>query len=264
MSTLFFILIILAFGYFIVFRRRYNSPEHKGEIGENKVRDILSQLPNEYKVLNDVVLQTDRGTTQIDHIVISKFGIFAIETKNYRGDIYGDDNRKEWTQIIVTEVTYLKKWYKTYKYVTKNKFYNPIKQALGHVYEIKKTLKEWSYLKVVPIVVFTGSANLSNVTTNNHVVYDDNLLDTILGYNTIYLSETEVDNIAIQIVQKNVREFVDNNTHVHNIMAAREKINRDVSSGICPRCGGKLVRRTGKYGIFYGCSNYPNCKFTIH
>lgn len=56
MSTLFFILIILAFGYFIVFRRRYNSPEHKGEIGENKVRDILSQLPNEYKVLKNNIL----------------------------------------------------------------------------------------------------------------------------------------------------------------------------------------------------------------
>ena len=58
--------------------------------------------------MDDVVLKTDRGTTQIDHIVVSKYGLFAIETKNYRGEIYGDDNRKEWTQIIATDVTYRK------------------------------------------------------------------------------------------------------------------------------------------------------------
>ena len=47
--------------------------------------------------------------TQIDHIVVSKFGVFAIETKNYRGEIYGNDNIQEWKQIIVTKVTYPKK-----------------------------------------------------------------------------------------------------------------------------------------------------------
>ena len=36
------------------------------------------------------------------------------------------------------------------------------------------------------------------------------------------------------------------------------------SSGTCPKCGGKLVGRTGKFGIFYGCANYPKCKYTIN
>ncbi len=31
----------------------------------------------------------------------------------------------------------------------------------------------------------------------------------------------------------------------------------------CPRCGGVLVRRNGKYGEFIGCSNFPKCRFTI-
>lgn len=72
-----------------------------------------------------MVLKTASGTTQIDHVVVSKFGVFAIETKNYRGEIYGNDDREEWTQIIVTDVTYMKKWWKTYSYVTKNRFFNP-------------------------------------------------------------------------------------------------------------------------------------------
>ncbi|HEX75478.1 MAG TPA: hypothetical protein G4O12_02715 [Dehalococcoidia bacterium] len=30
----------------------------------------------------------------------------------------------------------------------------------------------------------------------------------------------------------------------------------------CPKCGGLLVRRNGKYGRFLGCSNYPKCRYT--
>ena len=30
----------------------------------------------------------------------------------------------------------------------------------------------------------------------------------------------------------------------------------------CPRCGGDLVERMGKFGKFLGCSNFPKCKFT--
>lgn len=118
------ILVIVGFVAFGVLR---NTPEHKGKEGELHVHRTLAQLPSEYTVLDDVVLKTTRGTTQIDHVVVSKYGIFAIETKNYRGDIYGNDNRHQWTQIIVTDVTYMKKWYKTYTYVTKNHFYNPVK-----------------------------------------------------------------------------------------------------------------------------------------
>ena len=131
------VVLILVVGL-MVFGWWYNLPEQKGKRGEIRVHDILSHLSDEYHILNDVVLKTVRGTTQIDHIVVSKFGIFTIETKNYRGEIYGDDKRQQWTQIIVTNVSYSPKWYKTYTYVTKNQFYNPVKHTLGHTYVIKK------------------------------------------------------------------------------------------------------------------------------
>ena len=35
-----------------------------------------------------------------------------------------------------------------------------------------------------------------------------------------------------------------------------------VKQSICPRCGGKLIRKHGKYGDFIGCNNYPKCRFT--
>ena len=240
-----------------------NTPTYKGQQGENRVHDILMQLPDEYFVFKDVILETKKGTTQIDHIVVSKYGVFAIETKNYRGEIYGDDKRRYWTQIIVTDVTYSRKWYKTYTYVKKSRFYNPVKQSLAHAYAIKKYLNDWKYLPVVPIVVFCGDAVLSNVESSIPVVYDYNLLDLIRSYTTSYLSDSELKDVVIRLDVRNLREVVDDITHVRNLRAAAHEENHKIASGICPKCGGILVLRNGKYGSFYGCSNYPKCKYTL-
>ncbi|MBR6149559.1 MAG: topoisomerase DNA-binding C4 zinc finger domain-containing protein [Lachnospiraceae bacterium] len=47
----------------------------------------------------------------------------------------------------------------------------------------------------------------------------------------------------------------------------REKLSainakRDNRTMTCPDCGGELRVKTGKYGDFLGCSNFPNCRFT--
>ena len=254
---IFILFIALAF-----YRAWYKSARQKGKRGEMHGFSILSQLSDEYKILNDLVFRTEKGTTQVDHVVVSKYGIFAIETKNYRGEIYGDDNRQEWTQLIVTKVTYAKKWWKTYTYVTKNHFYNPVKQSLGHAFRIKELLSSFPRVKIVPIVVFAGDAVLSNVESQHHVVYEENLLDVIIGYGTIYLTDDDVQEVIGTLEKNNIREFVNDRQHVKNIRAAAKEFNATIKSGICPKCGGRLVERRGKYGSFYGCSNYPRCKFT--
>ena len=257
------VIILIAIGL-IAFGLWYNSPKQKGKRGEIRVHDILMQLPDEYHLMDDVVLKTEKGTTQIDHIVVSKYGVFAIETKNYRGEIYGDDNRQQWTQIIVTEVTFAKKWWKTYTYVTKNHFYNPVKQSLGHSYVIKKSLSKWPHLKVTPIVVFAGNANLCNVKSSNLVIYDSDLITTIQNFRIVYLSDADVQSVINQLTEKNVKGLIDDKTHVRNVKEAKNELNRKLASGICPKCGGTLVLRSGRYGNFYGCSNYPKCKYTTH
>ena len=262
MTSLLFIIVAIVIVGLSILGWWYNSPAYKGKEGEKRVHNILLQLPDDYVILDDVVLRTDRGTTQIDHVVVSRYGVFAIETKNYRGEIYGDDNRWEWTQMIVTDVTFTKKWWKTYTYVTKNHFYNPVKQSLAHSIAIKNLLSQWSALRIVPIVVFTGSAVLKDVISNYEVVYDFNLIETIMRYRTMYLSDADVQRVVDILLQKDVSEFIDNETHVHNIYAYRAEIDNKISSGICPKCGGTLVKRTGRYGSFYGCSNYPKCRFT--
>ena len=261
MLLIILLIIILVVSLFI-YIARYNSAKQKGKRGEMRVSAILSKLSDEYTILNDLVFRTEKGTTQIDHIVVSKYGIFTIETKNYRGEIYGDDNRKEWTQLIVTKVTYAKKWWKTYTYVTKNRFYNPVKQSVGHALRIKELLSVFPHVKIVPIVVFTGDAILKYVESNNHVVYEENLLDVIDGYKTTYLTDNDVQAVLAILTSNNIRETVSDRQHVKNLRIAAREVNATINSGICPKCGGHLIKRNGKYGTFYGCSNYPKCRFT--
>lgn len=258
------IVVVLILVAFVVFRALRNSPKFKGKAGEKHVHKILTQLPEEYTILDDIILQTSSGTTQIDHVVVSKYGVFAIETKNYRGEIYGDDERQEWTQIITTDVRYMKKWYKTYTYVTKNHFYNPVKQSVSHANAIKRALSAWPNLKVVPIVVFAGQAVLKNVTTQHHVIYGEQLLATIRSYSTPILSDADLVRVVSCLNQKNIRDQVDDSTHVSNVYEAKYKTDSKIASGICPQCGGALVLRQSRYGNFYGCSNYPRCRFTTH
>ena len=84
---------------FVVMSIAYSAfePEIKGSIGEKKAAAVLSGLPQQqYRLLNDVMLQTAYGTTQIDHIVVSVYGIFVIETKNYKGWITGSEYGEHW------------------------------------------------------------------------------------------------------------------------------------------------------------------------
>ncbi|RFU60902.1 nuclease-related domain-containing protein [Peribacillus glennii] len=72
----------------------------KGELGEYKIDNQLDQLPKEFRHLSDIMVPNRKsrsGYSQIDHIVITPYDIFVIETKNYQGTIYGAKNRKEWS-----------------------------------------------------------------------------------------------------------------------------------------------------------------------
>ena len=62
----------------------------KGVIGELLVNFLLSKFldKEQYHLIKNVTLPTDDGTTQIDHIVVSQFGVFVIETKNMKGWIF--------------------------------------------------------------------------------------------------------------------------------------------------------------------------------
>ena len=181
---------------------------------------------------------------------ISSNAYFVIETKGYKGWILGRENGEYWTQTI---------------YKSKHQFYNPIKQNAGHVRFLHHLLKCSTDILFIPIVVFNNSAELKVHADNNIVVNRYNLKRAILQYRTAVLNQ-ETINWIIQTINQN-RIIADKEKlkqHKHNAKARQYRSSRLINQGVCPQCGGHLILRKGKYGTFYGCSNFPTCKFTIN
>lgn len=120
------------------------SPNFKGKVGEFMVSEhVANYLSAEYILLNNCTLPDQKdGTTQIDHILISPYGVFIVETKNYTGWIFGNARQKQWTQKI---------YKKSYK------FQNPLHQNYKHIKVLEMVLSDVvdpQYLH--SIVVFTA------------------------------------------------------------------------------------------------------------
>jgi hypothetical protein len=231
----------------IVFVFRLFKAKIKGIVGEKTISVFLSRLdPTKYTVINDLMLSTEGKTSQIDHVVVSNYGIFVIETKNYKGWILGDERGEQWTQVI---------------YKRKEKFYNPIRQNYGHVQALKQNLPEYKELNFIPIVVFSINADLK-VKTNSKVIYSVNLLKTIREYMVESLTDQQKEAIYSKLITLNVCEKEDRTQHVEGINKKKAEVAQQLGSNRCPKCSGELMRK-GKYGDFKGCSNYPKCRFVL-
>ena len=95
------------------------------------------------------------------------------------------------------------------------------------------------------------------------VVYWSQIRKVINQFEEKRLTWSQVNAIcdAIQAAQIEPGRETDKQ-HLKDIRNAREQKYDAVASGRCPRCGGTLMLRSGKFGKFYGCSNYPKCKYT--
>src|SRR5262249_8834416 len=79
----------------------WRSRPSKGALGERLVsRSLHRHLDrHEYRLFNDLILPALDGTTQIDHVIVSRYGVFVIETKNMKGWIFGSADQAVWTQV---------------------------------------------------------------------------------------------------------------------------------------------------------------------
>lgn len=237
----------MAFLLGIPFRKLY-SPKRKGAKGEREVAKILRRLSKKkYIVLNDIYIKANNRSTQIDHLVISAQGIFVIETKNYDGWIHGHEKSQYWTQTF---------------YKKKIQFRNPIKQNWAHIFILKEVLSGFGYVYYHPIIVFAGKAELKNISSNVPVIYKKHLLKTIKQTEAENLSISQVEEIAEYINKLNITNGNREKEHKKYVRSNIQKRDKNVKALVCPNCGGMLQHRNGQYGGFYGCSNYPHCKYS--
>ncbi len=137
----------LSLGFFIGRRRTFRLSQapafqNSGEALVSRVL-VLEFRPPDYHLMNHVTIQMGDGTTQIDHILISRFGVFVIETKDYKGWIFANPTHETWTQVL---------------FRLRFKFQNPIFQNKRHVRALKELLDFLPPEAIRSVIVFTGEA----------------------------------------------------------------------------------------------------------
>ena len=223
------------------------KPEVKGRRGENRVSATLKSLSSEYKSIDNLVLKTKNGYTQLDHVVVSNYGIFVIETKNYKGWIFGSETKLHWKQVI---------------YKNTYQFYNPIYQNQSHIKALRIYMPDLYRVPMVSIVVFLGNCNLKVYAPNEHVVKCRELNSIIKSYSEKNLEDAGVENLYNRLLELDKSQEYSPDEHKKQVKQNSQQTQQKIYTGVCPRCGGTLIERKGKYGKFYGCSNYPKCRFT--
>ncbi len=226
------------------------SPGFKGKVGEARVRSAVGkQLPAEvYKSFDDLTLPSRGGTTQVDHVIVSRFGVFVVETKNMKGWIFGSANQASWTQVI---------------YGKKTKFQNPLRQNFKHVKAVQELLG-LPENKILNVVVFTGAAEPKTAMPPSIVWGAKNLPAYVTSKRTQILGDLEVQQILAKLESATLQTTPNaKREHVKHVRKLRTERPSRMS---CPRCRSSMVVRTNRKTEeeFWGCSRFPKCKGTRH
>ena len=228
--------------------------EITGSIGEWLTTFYSKTLPGAL-VLHDVLIDGKDGhTSQIDLVLVGNRGIYVVEVKNFsEAKIYGDTHKSKWFY---------------YKHGKKYEIYSPLQQNRKHVEYLKSFLSGFGELPFFSIITMIcedfkvsgeldGSTALCSslpsmkrgmrlLTEGKPNVIDDTQKQAIFDY--------------IQTNQHAGKEARQN--HKQQVISYKDNLERLEKLNLCPYCKTELVQRNGRNGEFYGCKNYPKCRFT--
>lgn len=263
------------------------SPLFRGWVGEFQV-NLMARLlfdRSTYHLVRNITLPCEDGTTQIDHVIVSRHGVFVIETKNMSGWIFGGAGDATWTQKFPR---------------SSNRFQNPLRQNYKHT----ATLVELLGLpadSVRSVIVFIGDAKLKGDMPPN-VTIGSGFLRYIKSHKDDVLTDEQVRSALEAIEQQRLApDLRTHMQHVHNVQeraAEKQDVpesirpvsqsriapsppteqtdgNRQVDAApeqapapTCPKCGRPMLLRTARKGPnagkpFWGCSGFPECRTVL-
>lgn len=223
------------------------SPWMKGYLSELLVRLFAHwRLDKQtYRRLHNVTLPTPDGTTQIDHVFLSRYGIFVVETKNMSGWIFGGEYQAQWTQKL---------------YKRTFKFQNPLRQNYKHLKALEATLSV-STEHLHSVITFVGGSTFKTEVPAN-VTQGIGFIRYIKSFQQAVFKEAEVD-AMLQALQngRRVPTLATHREHVQNL----KRRSDPTAERQCPKCGSALLIRPVKSGPkagqqFWGCSAFPRCR----
>lgn len=249
------------------------------ELGLQGEKEIAFELKNAnigMYVLHDVTLSYEDLKAQIDYVIVTKGYTYLVECKNLLGDITVDNQGQ------------FMRSYEVKGKKIKEGIYSPYTQAVRHKEILKKRwLSKRNKLQIMlweksfenmwykPLVVLSNSKCLLNTKyAPNDVKKNTIRVDQLVSYikrdlerydHDMYSSKKNMVELAESFLKDNEEvEYYDiASRYQKDIESNKEKKVVGENVKVCPKCGGKLVERKGQYGEFYGCSNFPKCRYTL-
>lgn len=229
--------------------------ELSGSFGEWLAKLYAKTFPGAL-VLHDVLINGDDGfTSQIDLILIGNKGAYVVEMKMFDdAKIYGDTQKTKWNY---------------YKHGRKYEIYSPLKQNQKHIKYLRDFLKGFGDIPFFSIIT---------------MVCDDFKMSGENGENTIICNSLPAMERAIYKIAEGKPEVLDDikkqeifnyikanqhagkkarQDHKQRVIAYKENLEEMERQKICPYCKTEMVLRQGKNGEFYGCKNFPKCRYTL-
>lgn len=234
-------------------------------------------------LLHDIRIEHNGNTAQIDHILISRAGIEVLESKSFKGKLTIKDDGS-------LSVNYNKKSYS---------FPNPIEQNNRHIQVLRELLNDYGLeskrqallggLEITSKILlspdtFVVNKKLPNgyeradsfITNRDKEIDNTNILQGLKLISKAFSMDKALDIAEILKMNHKPAEFDYSKKYIlpkeKEIKKVEEKpseVNTDKEKK-CPRCNdGILVLRTRKKAStkynsneFYGCSNYPKCRYS--
>ena len=221
----------------------------KGQFGEYLLEYAVTShsIPGELYSFRNLYIPYRGKYAEIDLVMLHECGIFVFENKNYSGWIFGKEQDLKWTQ--------------SFKNGERNYFYNPIRQNRNHIKALA-TFLHLSENAFYSCIVFSDNCLLQSVptVTGEYVILQKRdvvkWLQSAIIQSEIHYSKPQLTDWAAQL--NDISNGQDTATKTEHITQRTEQFNGQN----CPFCGSPLILRNGKYGAFWGCSSYPNCKYT--
>jgi hypothetical protein len=227
-------------------RTSEETAARKGEFGEYKIDIQLDQLPKDSLYLSDLLVKNPKaksGYSQIDHVVLTPYGIFTIETKNYQGTIHGGKDRKTW---LVNG---------------KFKMMNPFVQNYGHIAALKTLIDNKYHHLFISMVSFTKRCTFKvgleyrKIASDELIVYDIELSEFIhrkisvlkLHNKVPLLNETDISTIHHTFYQANITDSTIRAEHKLKLNTNEETKGNTSTSATCVTCSKPVSAKVRAY-----------------
>ena len=207
MTVFIAVLVALVIG-FVLGRYKTHAFQNRSEARLSRALKMRFVAPD-YHLLNHVTLRLENGTTQIDQVLVSRFGIFVIETKDYKGWIFAGPRDRYWTQVL---------------YRAKFRFQNPLRQNHRHVRAIQELLDFLPADVVRPVVVFTGDAEFkTNIpdgvfTVAGVMAFVESTTQEVMSVNRVQFCVGRLETTRLSITKA---------TDVEHVQALRRRYRND-------------------------------------